>query len=113
MHEKRLMASFLIGNLLDSGITAASMTQQGFYEFGIAGRLYYPAGEPTTIHIVKSVITAAIIAGYALAQKYKPTKFANWQYVFDRALKISNATVWAVNAWNLFNIGLYVAAKMR
>lgn len=111
MREKTLMASFFIGNMMDSAITTVGMSQQGFLELGMAGRLYYPAGESISLHIAKSVITAAIIAGYALSKKYKPYKFAKWEYVFDRALKIGSAVVWGVNAWNLFNIGLYVAAR--
>lgn len=100
VRSKRLINSFVLANLCDAVATGVALSLPGFIEKGpLAGHMLADA-QTIPLLILKTAITAFMVGIFALS-----THRANrWAGPITTALRIATVLVWAVVAWNEFNI---------
>lgn len=106
MKEKALVTSFALGNTVDIVITLSVLGLGLATEFNPLARRLMENGEMHHLLMVKISYTAVLIGVYALAVR----RNSRLRYPTERALQITTVLLWAVQAWNLLNLGLALKA---
>ena len=93
MKERKLMTSFMVGNVVDVALTGTALSMSGFSEVGIMGSGLIESGRLDQAAMIRTGVTAMMIAFYALAKETG----SKLTFTLERSLQISNTIAWSVN----------------
>lgn len=105
-NEIRQINSFLLANICDVVVTGVALMLPGFVEKGLVAGEMFSQARTVEMLILKTAVTAFMIGVYALAMH----RSSRWSKAVGTAMRIATILVWAVVAWNEFNILLALGA---